>query len=317
MVLRKRMHETAVRMTKRFVPTALQHAVRRSYHAVRGVFVWPPVLWQRYVDPGFTRRIAAWHAAGEKPEVSLVVVTYNRLGMLRECLASLLEKTSGADFEILVWDNASTDGSREFLDGLAADHPVLRIHHSPVNIGLNAVSEGMKRARGFYIFEVDDDVIRFPDDWLPRMLAAFRRVPKAGYLATNVVRDEKTDGARAVSDDIPVRDYGDGIVIEEGSVGGWCAMTSLWALGRVGNFRSRTGRIFLPEDGDYAGRCVGAGLSIGVVRDVVVYHACGPVLNQEYGCLDTCIEKYSDSPEFAASLDLAKTVARSDRTPER
>lgn len=313
---RVELRRTLVRGVRRVAPRGLQRGLRRSYHFLRNVFLWPPVLWQRYVNPGFARRVERWHAAGEVPEVSIVVVTYNRLGMLRECLASLLEKTAGADFEVVVWDNASTDGTREYLDEMSERHPVLRVHHNPGNIGLNAVSEGMKLARGFYIFECDDDVISFPDGWLSRMLAAFRRVPRAGYLATNVVQDEKTDGARAVSDDIPVHDYGDGIVIEEGSVGGWCAMTSLEVLSRVGNFRSKRGRIFLLEDGDFAGRCVGAGLNIGVVRDVCVYHACGPILNQEYGCIDTCIEKYSDSPEFADSLESTRRVAAKRESAE-
>jgi len=303
------MSPSAAQIVKRFAPRGLQRGLRRSYHAARSLLVWPPVLWQRHVDPDFAGRLARWHEAGERPEVSIVVVTYNRLGMLRECLASMLEMTSGPDFEIVVWDNASTDGSKEHLDDLASRHPVLRIHHNPVNIGLNAVSEGVKLARGFYIFECDDDVIEFPREWLQRMVAAFRRVPRAGYLATNVLRNEKTDGARGISDDVPVRDYGDGVVIEEGDVGGWCAMTSLETLSKIGNFRSKQGRIFLLEDGDFAGRCVGAGLSIGVVRDVVVYHASGAILNQEYGCIDTCIEKYSDSPEFAGFLEHSKRVA--------
>jgi glycosyltransferase involved in cell wall biosynthesis len=315
MSVRQRVRGSLVDLTKRVAPPSLQRVLRRSYHMVRSAFVWPPVLWQRYVDPAFSRRLSEWRAGGGRPEVSIVVVTYNRLAMLRECITSLLENTTGADFEIVVWDNASFDGTREFLDEAAARNPVLRVHHSAENIGLNAVSEGIKLARGFYIFEVDDDVVSFPEGWLTRMLTAFRRVPRAGYLASNVVRNEKTDGARAVDPNIPVRDYGNGVVIEEGSVGGWCAMTSLEALRAVGNFRSRKGRIFLLEDGDFAGRCVGAGLNIGVVRDVVVYHACGPALNMEYGCIDTAIEKYSDSREFAAALDATKRVAAGEVEP--
>jgi cellulose synthase/poly-beta-1,6-N-acetylglucosamine synthase-like glycosyltransferase len=316
MRLRDRLHGSATRFARRFASKGLQRGLRRTYHMARSLLVWPPVLWQRHVDPGFARRLAEWRSSSDRPEVSLVIVTYNRLGMLRECTASLLERSSGPEFEVVVWDNASTDGTREFLDELATKNPVMRVFHSPENIGLNAVSEGVKLARGFYIFEFDDDVIEFPDEWLQRMVAAFRRVPRAGYLATNVLRNEKTDGARAVSDDMPVHDYGDGIVIEEGNVGGWCAMTSLEALRRVGNFRSKRGRIFLLEDGDFAGRCVGAGLSIGVVRDVVVYHACGPVLNLEYGCIDTTIGKYSDSPEFAASLAYTKSVVASRKADD-
>jgi cellulose synthase/poly-beta-1,6-N-acetylglucosamine synthase-like glycosyltransferase len=315
MALRDDILGPLVRTVRRSAPPWLHHILKRAYYGARTLLLWPPLLWQRYVDPGFAGRLAHWRDAGGRPEVSIVVITYNRLGMLRECMMSLLEMTSGVDYEVVVWDNASTDGSGEFLEELVASHPTLRVHHSPVNIGLNAVSEGVKLARGFYIFECDDDVIAFPEQWLPRMLAAFKRVPRAGYLATNVVQDEKTNGARAIRPDIPTHDYGDGIVIEEGDVGGWCAMTSLEVLAKVGNFRTERGRVFILEDGDFGGRCIAAGLNIGVVRDVVVYHACGPVLNQEYGCLETCLEKYSDSPEFAGWLENAQQVA-ADRKNE-
>jgi glycosyltransferase involved in cell wall biosynthesis len=309
------LRDSLVGSIRRIAPRSLQRALRRGYHIVLDIFVWPPAFWQRHVDPAFARRIAVWRAAGEHPRVSIVVVTFNRLRMLRECLASLLEQTSGTDFEVIVWDNASTDGTGEYLDELASEHPdVLRIVHSEVNIGMNAMAEGVKLTRGFYIVEVDDDVVRFPEDWLPRMVRAYDRVPRAGYLSTNVVQDEKTNGGRDVLNDLPVRDYGDGVVIEEGGTGGWCAITSLRTLARIGNFQTIRGRICFGEDGDFTGRCVGAGLGVGVIRDIYVYHACGAQLNYEYGCLDVLVQKYSDGPGNAAGLEAARSVIDS-QTP--
>lgn len=277
--------------------------------------------WQRRVSPGFARRIAHYDAA-VMPQVSLILITYNRLRMLQECMRSLLEKTLGHEFEIIVWDNASTDGTREYLDELAAAHPYLRAIHHPTNIGLNGVAKSVELARGFYIVELDDDVVRFPDGWLPDMLDAFKKVPRAGYLAANVVQDELTNGNKPGTEEYMVVDH-DGVLVEyaateRGLVGGWCTMTSLEVLRLVGNFPKRRGRIFFSEDGDYGRRCRKAGLAVGILRDLVVYHACGPAANDFYGCLDVCRDKYSDGPEYKhAHSGLQDYVDGRDPTGQR
>ena len=51
----------------------------------------------------------------KKTQTAAVVVTYNRLEMLKDCLGALERQTVPCD--ILVVDNASTDGTKEFLEG--------------------------------------------------------------------------------------------------------------------------------------------------------------------------------------------------------
>jgi GT2 family glycosyltransferase len=268
---------------------------------VRPLRDWVVARWHSRVNPGFDRRIRQYDA-GLQPEVSIVLITYNRVRMLRECMTSLLDKTRGDDFEIIVWDNASTDGTKEYLDELAAAHAYLRVVHSPKNVGLNGVARSVELARGFYIVEMDDDVVRFPDGWLPDMLHAFKSVPRAGYLAANVVQDELTNGNKPGPENYKAVDY-DGIVVEHQATvaactGGWCTMTSLEVLNRVGNFPQRPRRVFFSEDGDYGRRCRAAGFTVGILRDIAVYHACGPAANDFYGCLEVCRDKYSDGPEY-------------------
>ena len=273
-------------------------------------------LWHRHVNPGFARRIRHYDAA-LMPQVSIVLITYNRLNMLRECMTSLLDKTKGDEFEIIVWDNASRDGTGLYLDELSAAHPYLRVIHSPKNVGLNGVARSVKLARGYYVVEMDDDVVRFPDDWLPHMLAAFKAVPRAGYLAANVVQDELTNGNKPGPEAYEVVDH-EGTVVEYGLTGGWCTVTSLEVLSRVGNFPQRPRRVFFSEDGDYGRRCRTAGFAVGILRDVVVYHACGPAANDRYGCLQVCRDKYADGPEYEhAHTGLKDYVEGRDPTGQR
>jgi GT2 family glycosyltransferase len=288
---------------------------------VRPLRDWSVARWHSRISPGFARRIRQYDPAIE-PTVSIVLITYNRVRMLRECLTNLLEKTRGDDFEIIVWDNGSTDGSKEYLDELAAAHSYLRVIHSPNNVGLNGVARSVIVARGYYIVEMDDDVVRFPDNWLPDMLHAFRSVPRAGYLAANVVQDEITNGNKPGPENYTAVDY-DGIVVEHQATiaactGGWCTMTSLEVLNQVGNFPQRPRRVFFSEDGDYGRRCRAAGLTVGILRDIVVYHACGPAANDLYGYLDVCRDKYSDGPEYRyAHTGLRDYVEGRDPTGQR
>jgi len=89
--------------------------------------------------------------------ICTVVVTYNRLEMLRQCISALEKQTVAC--EILVVDNASTDGTAEWL---TQKQNVINIR-MPMNTGgAGGFNVGMREAviRGFdYIWVMDDDTI--------------------------------------------------------------------------------------------------------------------------------------------------------------
>ena len=49
--------------------------------------------------------------------ISIVVLTHDRVDLLRKCVENVLARTSDATREIVIWNNASTDGTAEFLAG--------------------------------------------------------------------------------------------------------------------------------------------------------------------------------------------------------
>ncbi|HVK55275.1 MAG TPA: glycosyltransferase [Burkholderiales bacterium] len=95
------------------------------------------------------------------PLVSIVVTTYNRLNLLRETIDSILGQTFG-DFELIVVDNLSEDGTTEYLSGVG-DPRLQHIRHP--NHGVIAVNRnlGVERARGRYVAFCDDDDLWLPD----------------------------------------------------------------------------------------------------------------------------------------------------------
>jgi len=252
------------------------------------------VIW-RLLDATFPRSAPATKPGA--PLASVVILTYDRKRMLERSLSALLRTTRNDDCEIIVWDNASTDGTPEYLDEVAAGEPRLVVVHSPENVGLNGVARGVALAKGAYIVEMDDDVIELPDRWLADMIHAFATVPRAGYLATNVVQDDITNGAKPGPEEYREQVFGD-VAIEFGPTGGWCAMTSRAVIDKIGNFVERPDKVFFLEDGEFGDRCARAFLRVGIVRDVRVYHACGPAANVAFGYGEVCEEKYSKDPNY-------------------
>ncbi len=250
---------------------------------------------------------------GDAPLVSVVLITYNRIRMLERSVATILANSGDVAYELIVWDNASTDGTAEYLDSVAASNPQVRVVHNPENVGVNGVAAGVRLARGAYIVELDDDVVDVPPGWLAGMVKAFDAVPDAGYLSADVVQNERTNGARVPFTYWWAIDYGDGVVVELGTVGGWCAITSRRVIDRIGNFLEVPGRVFFYEDGDFGHRCRRAGLAIGVMRNVKVYHATGIAESAAHDCLDTAVIKYSDDPGNPAA-DAARKALEESRS---
>jgi hypothetical protein len=107
-------------------------------------------------------------------------------------------------------------------------------------------------------------------------------------------------------------DY-DGVVLEHGPTWGWCSMTSLKVLSKVGNFPRRRGRLNFTEDEDYVRRCLRAGYTPAILQEVVVFHASGAAMNDKYGYLESCLKKYEETCEITKKLQVAREYAQKAR----
>ncbi|MEX0759656.1 MAG: glycosyltransferase family 2 protein, partial [Tistlia sp.] len=114
------------------------------------------------------------------PLVRLVVVAYNSGGDLRRCLDCLLAQSVTA-LEIVVIDNASTDGAVEALEIADARVTLVRL---PANLGFAAANNrAVEDARTPFVALVNPDAFAEPD-WLARMLAGAERHPWADMFAS-------------------------------------------------------------------------------------------------------------------------------------
>lgn len=102
--------------------------------------------------------------AMDKLRISIVVPTYNRLDTLRHVVPSLVaQDLRGGEFEVIVADSNSTDGTAEYLAEVAREHPHVRHLPGPYTGRASARNAGIGAARAPIVMFTDADIIASPD----------------------------------------------------------------------------------------------------------------------------------------------------------
>ena len=110
------------------------------------------------------------------PELSVAIPCYNEVRTLRDLLAAVTLESDrlGLAYEIVITDDASTDGSWELLKTLTTEYPSLRVQRLAENSGESAASFAAIRAsRGRIIVTLDADLQNDPRD-LPKFIEAIK-----------------------------------------------------------------------------------------------------------------------------------------------
>jgi succinoglycan biosynthesis protein ExoA len=101
---------------------------------------------------------------GRFPEVSIIVPCRNEQDQIAACLSSILaQQPPPGDFEIIVAEGMSNDGTREILARLAADCPRVRIVDNPGRIVSTGLNAAIRAARGQTILRMDAHTEYAPD----------------------------------------------------------------------------------------------------------------------------------------------------------
>ena len=117
------------------------------------------------------------------PLVSILAVSYNSREYLAPFLDSLRRNTGYPNYELILVDNASTDGSQEVLKDYAQRFPELRTVFSETNLGFAAGNNlAARNARGEYLVLLNVDTV-LPKGWLGRLLRPLHMDPTIGVTA--------------------------------------------------------------------------------------------------------------------------------------
>ncbi len=110
--------------------------------------------------------------------VSIYIPAYNAKKTIDRAIQSALEQTY-RDFDIVVCNDGSTDGTGEHLDMMYSDHPKIQIIHQ-ANGGIGSASNAcIRAARGLYILQLDSDDELLPDA-IETLLPEIRKDPQIG-----------------------------------------------------------------------------------------------------------------------------------------
>ena len=119
-----------------------------------------------------------------RPEISAILISYNGMKFLPDCLPTLIANLKSFSHELIVIDNGSTDGSVGLIETLA---PQARLIANGTNLGFaKAVNQGIDSARGEYLYILNQD-LRFRNDSTKALLDRLKRDQAIGLIGPKFV----------------------------------------------------------------------------------------------------------------------------------
>ena len=215
------------------------------------------------------------HRYATPPDVSIVIVTFNQFDYTQKCLESIREHTN-VNHEIIVIDNASTDGTPERLKAF----PEVRLIRNHENLGFPAaVNQGINAAIGTDILLLNNDTV-VTEGWLERFMEILKSDPAIGLVGpvSNLVSGIQLDREVRYKDIAEMHRYAkqlhtsnSGATLTVPRVAFLCTLIRGEVIRRIGGLDER----FTPgnyEDDDFCLRSAMAGFKASVAKDVFIHH---------------------------------------------
>lgn len=210
-------------------------------------------------------------------QISIVIVVHNHRKDLERCLLSLYEH-SLEDTEIIVVDNASTDGSAEFVQ---SQFPQVVYLYSQDNLGFgHGNNQGARHAQGEYLVFLNPDTV-VTRNWLEPLISTLMDDPQVGLTTPKILHFDETSSISACGLQIHLTGIGQCRGVGEqnhlypkqeevGAIHGAAFAIKKAVFEKIGGFDAP---FFLyVEDTDISWRARLAGYHCIYVPDSVIYH---------------------------------------------
>ncbi len=120
-------------------------------------------------------------------KLSIVIICWNDLKVIENCLTSIFKGTTKTEFEVIVTDNGSTDGS---IERIRANFPAVRLIENGANLGFSKANNvGIRAATGEYVLILNPDTIVHPGS-LDRWIEFADLHPEAGGFGCKVLNPD-------------------------------------------------------------------------------------------------------------------------------
>ena len=200
----------------------------------------------------------------KNPLVTVNILSWNRKDDLHESLIEL-KKTTYPNIELIVVDNASTDGSPKMVE---TEFPYVKLIKMPENIGIAGWNTGFKEANGQYIVVLDDDSYPAPDA-IELMVEEFEKADKDVGIIAFQVRSAEDD--KCLTSDWPnqmITFWGCGAGIKKD------------LINRIGGYEPK---FFLyMNEKEFSIRALKNGFKTIYCKDIIAYHKSSSVHRTNY-----------------------------------
>jgi GT2 family glycosyltransferase/glycosyltransferase involved in cell wall biosynthesis len=211
-------------------------------------------------------------------KVSIVLVTYNNLNLTVQCVNSILRNTAWPNYQLIVVDNGSQDGTGDYLERLRQEVPTAKVILNPDNRGFAAANnQGLREADGDILLLLNNDTV-VPDGWLEPLVRHLRD-PSVGLVGpvTNAVGNEAKVEV-SYTDIQQIQDFADryteahkGRSFDISMLAMFCIAFRRGILEEVGYLDEAFG-IGMFEDDDYSRRVQAAGYRTVCAEDAFIHH---------------------------------------------
>ncbi len=235
---------------------------------------------------------------GNEPLVSIIIVSYNTRELLRACLNSIYEHVRGVTFEIVVVDNASSDGTVEMVHN---EYPAVKLISSKKNLGFGVANNvGAQKSHGSFLVFLNSDTV-LHEDTISVLLGYLQKTQRAGIVGPAVYLPDGTlqprtcgnypkirviiNDALLLSKLFPGNRYFQGMHLEENAldsrkeivevewISGVCMLTTKRLFHQVGGFDPDY--FMYTEDVDLCRRIRKNGWSVFRINSTSIVHYCG------------------------------------------
>jgi GT2 family glycosyltransferase len=229
-----------------------------------------------------------------EPTVSVIVLTYNNVALTKACLLSLECNSDYPGLEVIVVDNASNDGSQEFLRKWQRSGSRRKLILNDSNLGFaTGNNQGLEAAVGDVLVMLNNDTYVTPG-WVRTLLWHLRRDPVVGLVGpvTNNIGNEAKIEINygdmremiAESAHYTLAHAGRSLPLE--AIAFFCVMMRRQVYERVGGLDESFGIGFF-EDDDYCRRVTECGWKIVCAEDVFVHHH----LSASFGAMEDTLRQ--------------------------
>ncbi|MGN7305362.1 glycosyltransferase [Bacillus subtilis] len=216
-----------------------------------------------------------WRRAEVIVKTSIIVLTYNQLALTKQCLESIWKHTNNDCIEVIVIDNGSHDGTRDYLKQITS----IKAIFNKTNEGFaKACNQGLEVASGDNILFLNNDTV-VTNQWLEPMIKLLYQDDKIGMVGpvSNYVSGPQQVPVNYTNVE-EIEDFSRLYCLQQRGrskavlrLVGFCLLVKKKVLDEVGGFDERfVGGSF--EDDDLSLRVLQAGYQLKIALDSFVHH---------------------------------------------